>query len=82
LNHYAHGPADHHWLAPGVRKHHRITGPSMNSLIDAGFVIRRVIEWSPTAVQISADPNLAGELDRPMFLRAAVQRSRFGEARR
>lgn len=62
-------------------KHHRTIGTSMNSLIDAGFAIRRVIEWSPTAVQISADPDLAGELDRPMFLLAAVQRSHFVEAR-
>ena len=63
------------WLSPGVQKQHRTIGTTVNSLIDAGFTIRRLIEWSPTPAQIAADPDLAEELDRPMFLLGAVERA-------
>ena len=62
------------WLAPGVRKQHRMIGTTVSTLIDAGFTLRRLIEWRPSAAQIAADPALAEELDRPMFLLVAAQR--------
>lgn len=62
------------WLAPGVRKQHRTIATTVNSLLAAGFTIRRLIEWSPTPAQIADDASLAEELDRPMFLLGAVQR--------
>jgi hypothetical protein len=43
-------------------------------LIDAGFRILRIEEFSPTATQIEADPTLAEEVDRPMFLMVAAGR--------
>jgi hypothetical protein len=62
------------WLAPDVQKQHRTIGTTVNSLIDAGFMIRRLIEWAPTQDQVATDPDLAEEFDRPMFLLGAVQR--------
>lgn len=56
------------WLAPGVRKQHRTFGTWMNSLIDAGFTVQRVIDWRPSPEQIAAQPDLAEGVDRPMFL--------------
>jgi SAM-dependent methyltransferase len=76
-------PVDHYlvegsrttdWLAPGVIKQHRTIGTTLNRLINAGFTIRHVEEWSPTDEQIAAQPPLGQERERPMFLLVAAQR--------
>jgi hypothetical protein len=69
LDHYGEeGARRRDWLAPGVRKQHRSFGTWINCLIDAGFTVQRVIDWRPSTEQIAAQPDLADELDRPMFL--------------
>jgi SAM-dependent methyltransferase len=62
------------WLTAGVRKQHRTTGTLMNALVDAGFTVRRVLDWIPTEEQVNADPDLAEEITRPMFLIVAADR--------
>jgi hypothetical protein len=47
---------------------------TLNTLIDAGFAIRRVDEWSPTPEQVAAQPSLADELERPMMMLVAAQK--------
>lgn len=49
-------------------------GTTLNLLIRSGFTIRHVEEFCPTAAQIAADPALAEERERPMFLLVAAQR--------
>lgn len=56
------------WFAKGVLKYHRTLGTTLNSLIGAGFEIRRVEEFAPTAEQIEQMPQLAEERERPMIL--------------
>ncbi len=68
------GPRTTDWLAKGVIKQHRTIGTTLNALINAGFAIRHVEEWKPTPEQIAANPALAEELERPMFLLVAAQR--------
>ena len=68
------GPRVTDWLAPGVVKQHRMLGTTLNALINAGFVLRHVEEWAPTADQIAGHPELAIERERPMFLLLAAQR--------
>jgi SAM-dependent methyltransferase len=68
------GPRVTDWLAKGVVKHHRSLGSTLNGLIAAGFIIRHVGEFRPTAAQIAARPELAEELERPMFLLVAAHR--------
>jgi SAM-dependent methyltransferase len=63
------------WLAPGVVKHHRTIGTTINGLIAAGFSIGHVEEFCPTAAQIAARPELAEERERPMFLLVAARRN-------
>jgi SAM-dependent methyltransferase len=68
------GPRQRDWLVTGVRKQHRTFGTWVNCLIDAGFTVRRVIDWRPSTEQIAAQPGLAEEVDRPMFLIVAAER--------
>ena len=75
VDHYAdEGERTTNWLVPGVRKWFRSTGATVNTLIDAGFVIRRLVDWTPTAEQVATTPELAQERDRPAFLLIAADR--------
>lgn len=76
LNQYlVEGPRTTDWLAPGVVKHHRTIGTTLNALIRAGFEIEHVEEFCPTAAQIAAQPGLAEEVERPMFLLVSARRA-------
>ncbi|RUX26227.1 class I SAM-dependent methyltransferase [Mesorhizobium sp. M7A.F.Ca.US.011.01.1.1] len=68
------GPRSTDWLAKGVVKHHRTIGTTLNALIQAGFTIGHVEEFRPTSEQIAAKPELAEELERPMFLLVSARR--------
>jgi SAM-dependent methyltransferase len=67
------GPRSTDWFAMGVLKQHRTIGTTLNTLISAGFVVRHVQEWAPTAEQLAAHPDLADEVDRPMMLIVSAQ---------
>jgi SAM-dependent methyltransferase len=62
------------WLAKGVVKYHRTIATTLNALIDGGFAIRRVVEWHPSPDEVTANPALAEELDRPMILMVSAER--------
>lgn len=42
------GPRRRDWLAPGVVKQHRTLGTWVNSLLDAGYTLQRVVDWRPS----------------------------------
>ncbi len=69
------GPRITNWLAEGVVKQHRTLGTTLNGLIQSGFVIRHVQEWSPTADEVAANPDLTEELERPMMVLISAKRS-------
>jgi SAM-dependent methyltransferase len=62
------------WFAKGVQKHHRTLATTVNALVDAGFAIRRLGEWAPTAAQVAERPDLAKEAERPMMLIVSAER--------
>jgi SAM-dependent methyltransferase len=62
------GPRTTDWLGARVVKHHRTVGTTLNLLIASGFTIEHVEEFCPTPEQIAARPELADEVQRPMFL--------------
>jgi SAM-dependent methyltransferase len=66
------------WLGADVVKYHRTIATTVNLLIAAGFRILRLEEFAPTAGQVAANPNLAEEIDRPMFLMVAAERQAAG----
>ncbi|PBB92400.1 SAM-dependent methyltransferase [Mesorhizobium sp. WSM3864] len=68
------GPRSTDWFTKGVVKHHRTLGTTLNNLIQAGFTIGRVEEFCPTEAQIAARPELAKEVERPMFLLVQARR--------
>lgn len=75
VNRYAiEGERRTEWFVKDVLKHHRTLGTTLSTVIDAGFQIRRVVEFAPTAEQITQMPELAEELERPMMLLVSAQR--------
>ena len=75
VDHYLEeGPRSTDWLAKGVIKQHRTIGTYVNTLLRAGFALSHLEEWGPTEAQIAAQPSLADERQRPMFLLLAARR--------
>ncbi|MBB5189767.1 SAM-dependent methyltransferase [Silvimonas terrae] len=56
------------WFVSGVLKYHRTLATTINTLLNAGFQIRQMDEFAPTAAQIEQQPQLAIERERPMIL--------------
>jgi SAM-dependent methyltransferase len=75
VDHYLdEGPRTFEWLGGRVEKRHRMLGTTINLLLRCGFVLLHVEEWGPTDQQIAAQPFLADERQRPMFLLIAARR--------
>lgn len=73
-NYQNEGPRVRNWLADGVIKYHRTLGTTLNTLIAAGFTLRHVDEWGPSAEQIAKNPALTEEVERPMMVLISAQR--------
>jgi len=74
VNGYAHeGERRTDWFVPGVRKYHRTLATTLNTLIGAGFAVRSIAEFAPSAVQVAENPDLAEERERPMILAVSAQ---------
>lgn len=56
------------WFAKGVLKYHRTFSTTVNTLIQAGFAIEHVQEYSPSADEIARAPEQSKERERPMFM--------------
>ena len=56
------------WLTGNVIKYHRTVATYVNTLIDAGFRLRRLVEPMPTAKVIAQHPDWKDECRRPMFI--------------
>lgn len=68
------GTRTRHWYVDGVEKQHRTIATYMNSLIDAGLVVERVVEWGPSADEVAARSELEDDLHRPWFLLVGASR--------
>lgn len=56
------------WLADNVVKYHRTVARYVDTLLDAGFRIARLVEPAPSAEALSAHPEWVDEVRRPIFL--------------
>jgi SAM-dependent methyltransferase len=69
IDHYSDdGPREERWFIPGVRKYHRQLSTLLNTLIDAGFRIDRVLEPVPDQHWLRDRPDDVDERRRPIFL--------------
>jgi SAM-dependent methyltransferase len=69
------GARSRDWLTKGVVKHHRTIATYFNTLLKVGFTVSHLDEWGPSDDQIRAQPNLAEERERPMFMLFAARRT-------
>jgi hypothetical protein len=56
------------WLGGRHTKYHRTVATYVNTLLDAGFRVQRLLEPRPDAATIAANPHLRQDLLRPIFL--------------
>lgn len=56
------------WIVDGVEKYHRTFSEIVNSLVDAGFAIEKMLEPIPTEETIERDPSWEKHLHKPNFL--------------
>ncbi|NNF63441.1 MAG: class I SAM-dependent methyltransferase [Acidimicrobiia bacterium] len=69
LNNYlVEGERVRNWFVDGVVKQHRAVATYVNTVLDTGLIVDRIVEWGPSADDIEARPELADGLHRPWFL--------------
>ena len=73
-NYQEEGARHTQWLADDVIKYHRTVATYVNTLIDAGFRLSRLVEPAPTSERIKQRPELKDERLRPTFLLVAAER--------
>ena len=73
-NYRTEGRRDTHWFIDGVIKYHRTLETLLNTLIDCGFAIFRVLEPDAPAEFVRQRPELAEEARRPLFLLIGARR--------
>lgn len=56
------------WFVDGVKKYHRTVETYINTLIDAGFSIQRLLEPGPSPDAVADRPDLSDHLRRPPVL--------------
>jgi 2-polyprenyl-3-methyl-5-hydroxy-6-metoxy-1,4-benzoquinol methylase len=75
IDHYAdEGARSEHWFIEGVRKYHRTLSSLINGVIDAGLVLERVVEPTPSSEHLARRPEDIEERRRPMFLLLRARR--------
>jgi hypothetical protein len=61
------GVREETWFVPGVRKVHRTLATLINSLLDVGLVVERVVEPIPSVEWLHDHPQARDERRRPAF---------------
>jgi SAM-dependent methyltransferase len=56
------------WLTDTVAKYHRTAATYVNTLIDSGFRLNRVLEPMPTPEMLAQNPDWKDECRRPIFM--------------
>lgn len=72
-NYHVEGVRVSDWVAKGVVKYHRKISTCVNALIAHGLALEAMDEWGPTKADLAANPGLADEVIRPMFVVMAAR---------
>ena len=70
------------WMVENVVKYHRTMATYVNTLVDAGFRIERLLEPEPTPELLQRHPDWKDEVRRPMFLLISATRSQDDDTER
>lgn len=62
------GERDTTWFVDGVKKYHRTFSTVVNTLVEAGFAVEKLVEPVPTEEQLRRYPDYADLLHKPDFL--------------
>jgi hypothetical protein len=58
-----------------ISEHHRTIETLLNGLSEAGLGLERLVEYHPSPELLAEHPELAVELERPMFLLIRARRT-------
>lgn len=64
------------WFVDDVKKYHRTFSSIVNTLVDAGFIIEKMIEPIPTAEMLEQYPDYKDLLHKPDFLLVKAKRAK------
>ncbi|MEI3607057.1 class I SAM-dependent methyltransferase [Pseudogracilibacillus sp. SE30717A] len=67
-NYHEEGKREHDWFVDGVVIYHRTISTLINTLIENGFVLDKIVEPQPTPVGLEKMPKLIHEKRRPSFI--------------
>lgn len=73
-NYSTDGERSSRWFVDGVKKYHRTFSSVINTLVEAGFVIEKLIEPVPTPKMMEQYPDHADLLHKPDFLVVRVKK--------
>lgn len=73
-NYFAEGPRAATFLGQQVNKHHKTLTTYVDGLLRNGFALTGLIEPTPSAEMLRADPDMPSELRRPMMLLLSAKR--------
>lgn len=69
------GERSSRWFVEGVKKYHRTFSSVINTLVDAGFVVERLMEPVPTEEMLEKYPEQRDLLHKPDFLVLRLKKS-------
>ena len=75
-NYSVDGERETTWFVDGVKKYHRTISTVVNTLVDAGFVVERLVEPVPTPEMAREYPDCADLLHKPDFLLVRARKPR------
>lgn len=67
-NYQEEGKREEHWYINGVIKYHRTISTLINTLINNGFVLEKIIEPQSIPTGLEQMPKLINESRRPSFI--------------
>jgi len=67
-NYQEEGKREEHWYIDGVIKYHRTISTLMNTLIENGLIIEKIIEPQSTPIGLEKMPQLINEKRNPSFI--------------
>lgn len=75
-NYSVDGERETAWFVEGIKKYHRAFPTVVNTLVDAGFVVERLLEPVPTPELLRQYPDYADLLHKPDFLLVRARKPR------